>query len=253
MIVDAFTYLNEDELLDIRLNELNGIVDRTVICESTFTHAGNAKVLNFNMKKYSNFENKIRYLVENGSPDLSNAWVNENRQRAFLAEGLKDLKPGDYVIVSDLDEIPSAEAVVKSLDVLTKTNMVIFKHRTYYYYVNYFALDYVGAKIMTYEKFRTTFQGCPQKVRDCWQGQDVVIIDGGWHFGYLGGKDKVLYKLDNFAHQEHKNNGEIPAILSNIGKMIDVRGRKLIKVPIDATFPEYLVANKDKFAALIGG
>ena len=43
-------YFDEDLVLEIRLNTLNEIVDRFVICEATRDHAGNKKDLKFNDK-----------------------------------------------------------------------------------------------------------------------------------------------------------------------------------------------------------
>lgn len=43
MIYDCFSFYNELDLLEIRLNVLNDSVDKFVICEATKTHAGNAK------------------------------------------------------------------------------------------------------------------------------------------------------------------------------------------------------------------
>ena len=42
-IFDCFTYFDESELLEIRLNELNKFVDYFVIIESGETHQGGKK------------------------------------------------------------------------------------------------------------------------------------------------------------------------------------------------------------------
>ena len=39
-IFDCFMYLDEDLVLDLRLNYLNSFVDKFVIVESKFTHSG---------------------------------------------------------------------------------------------------------------------------------------------------------------------------------------------------------------------
>ena len=61
-LVDAFMYFDEDLMLDLRLNILNDIVDTFVIAEATKDHAGNDKKLNFNIKNFKKFENKIKYI-----------------------------------------------------------------------------------------------------------------------------------------------------------------------------------------------
>ena len=54
-VYDCITYLNEEELLELRLNILNKYVDFFVICEAREDHRGNSKKLNFNINKFSKF------------------------------------------------------------------------------------------------------------------------------------------------------------------------------------------------------
>ena len=43
MLIDAFTYFNEKELVELRLKYLNPIVDHFVIIESNITFTGKEK------------------------------------------------------------------------------------------------------------------------------------------------------------------------------------------------------------------
>ena len=52
-IYDCFQYFNEDHMVDLRLNILNEYVDYFVISESTKTHQGEEKEINFDIKKFS--------------------------------------------------------------------------------------------------------------------------------------------------------------------------------------------------------
>ena len=49
MIYDCFIFFNELDLLEIRLNELNDIVDKFVIVECTETFSKNKKPLYYNV------------------------------------------------------------------------------------------------------------------------------------------------------------------------------------------------------------
>ena len=60
MIYDCFSYLDEDLLLDLRLNILNDFVDFFVIVEGNKTWQNNSKKLKFDINKYSKFKNKIK-------------------------------------------------------------------------------------------------------------------------------------------------------------------------------------------------
>ena len=44
-IFDCFMYLDEDVVLDLRLNYLNPYIDKFVIVESNYTHSGEKKRL----------------------------------------------------------------------------------------------------------------------------------------------------------------------------------------------------------------
>ena len=62
-IYDCFQYFNEDHIVDLRLNILNQYVDYFVISESTKTHQGKDKKINFDIKKFSKFRDKIKFIV----------------------------------------------------------------------------------------------------------------------------------------------------------------------------------------------
>ena len=46
-IFDCFTYFNEDQVLDLRLNILSDYVDFFVICEAKEDHRGKIKKIKF--------------------------------------------------------------------------------------------------------------------------------------------------------------------------------------------------------------
>ena len=57
-IYDCFQYFNEDHVLDLRFNILNEKVDFFIISESTKTHQGREKKLNFNLNNFNKFKHK---------------------------------------------------------------------------------------------------------------------------------------------------------------------------------------------------
>ena len=57
-IYDCFQYFNEDHIVDLRLNILDKFVDYFVVSESTKTHQGKSKKLNFDVKNFSKFKKK---------------------------------------------------------------------------------------------------------------------------------------------------------------------------------------------------
>ena len=57
-IYDCFQYFNEDHMVDLRMNILDKHVDFFVISESTKTHQGANKKLNFNINSFTKFKKK---------------------------------------------------------------------------------------------------------------------------------------------------------------------------------------------------
>ena len=55
-IYDCFQYFDEDHIVDLRMNILNKYVDYFVISESTKTHQGKDKEINFNLNNLKNLK-----------------------------------------------------------------------------------------------------------------------------------------------------------------------------------------------------
>ena len=125
-IYDCFTFFNELDLLEIRLNILDAKVDRFVLVEATTTFTGQKKELNFekNKSQFEKFLPKITYVVVNDMPKVENgnAWALERFQRDAIMRGLSNCSDEDIVIISDLDEIPNLEKIkeIKSLLIKNK-------------------------------------------------------------------------------------------------------------------------------------
>ena len=95
-IYDCFQYFNEDHIVDLRLNILNEYVDYFVISESTKTHQGKDKKINFDITKFSKFKDKINFIVADFKENINfNNHTGgespiEQHQRNSLIEGIKD-------------------------------------------------------------------------------------------------------------------------------------------------------------------
>ena len=125
-IYDCFMFSDEEMLLDLRLNSLDKFVDRFVIAEASYFHNGEPKKLNFNIENFSKFKDKIEYIVVNKQPPeisedktknlseeqkIINSIQRDNYQREQLSLGISDLNLNDWIIISDLDEIPNLQNI----------------------------------------------------------------------------------------------------------------------------------------------
>ena len=124
-IYDACIYYDEDILLDLRFNILNKFVEKFIVVESLFTHSGERKKQNFKIENFSKFKNKIEYILLKENPKniyeikkddkndlgktIDNANSREIFQRNAIEKGLKEINDNDWLIISDVDEIPNLE------------------------------------------------------------------------------------------------------------------------------------------------
>tara|TARA_B100000530_G_scaffold329971_1_gene272675 strand:- start:518 stop:1408 length:891 start_codon:yes stop_codon:yes gene_type:complete len=228
-IYDCFQYFDEDHLLDIRLNILDQYVKKFVISEATYTHNGSKKKLNFDIKNFKKFKDKITYLVVDESPknilklndsdseekkgdkSILNGMARDYFQRERLAKGFENADENDIILISDLDEIPNLTNVNFAN---IKNKIIIFEQKMFYYKLNLLYKDNLwhGTKAC-----RKKYLVSPQWLRNIkakkypsWRFDlilskkkysDIFFIrDGGWHFTYLKSPVDLEKKLLNFAH-----------------------------------------------------
>ena len=90
MLIDAFTYFNEKELVELRLKYLNPIVDYFVVIESNITFTGKEKKWNFPDVLKNNlqeFSHKIQYHqlhIDLEKIKNEESWIIENIKGDFF-------------------------------------------------------------------------------------------------------------------------------------------------------------------------
>ena len=62
-IIDCTSFYNEHMMYEVRLNVLKDKVDKFIVTESTYSHSGEKKKLNFDINNYPKFKDKIKYIV----------------------------------------------------------------------------------------------------------------------------------------------------------------------------------------------
>ena len=109
-ILDCTTFLNEVELLQVRLEEHWDYVDKFIITEAAHTYARNPKSFNFldSTEQFKPYMEKIHYIPFNLSHIFfgSDTRANENIQQYYVflrhPEYLRDY---DYMLWTNLDKI----------------------------------------------------------------------------------------------------------------------------------------------------
>ena len=257
-IYDCFQYFNEDHMIDLRMNILNDHVDFFVISESTKTHQGEDKKLNFKIENFKKYKNKIIYLVadylkeENSSKHLGGESIIEQHQRNYILKGLNKADENDLIILSDADEIPDLNKINQ---IKPNTKFTAFSQKMFMYKLNLQNINesnWIGSKICKKKYF-----SIPQELRNLkfkknpfWRidKRNLQIIYGGWHFSFLQSPSDISKKIKSYSHGEFniKENIDIEKINQKIRDNVDIfnRGHKLTKVNIDESFPEYILNNK---------
>tara|TARA_A100001015_G_scaffold145101_1_gene160903 strand:+ start:1937 stop:2734 length:798 start_codon:yes stop_codon:yes gene_type:complete len=258
-IYDCFQYFNEDHIVDLRLNILNDYVDYFVIAESTKTHQGKSKELNFDINNFKRFKDKIIYLVADPKENLLKNQhefghsIFEQYQRNFIAEGLKKAEEDDLILISDSDEIPNLEKLF-----LIKKKYFAFSQKAFCYKINLLnpaENNWIGTRGCKYK-----YLSSPQNLRfmkfkhyPLWRIDKInlqIINNGGWHFSYLLDPEKISEKIKSFSHGEDNINENTE--IDNINKKLKnlkhpTKNYKLQKVVLDNSYPDYVFKNKNKF------
>ena len=285
LVIDCFSFFNELDLLEIRLEILSPFVDLFVLTESRVMFNGASKPLYFdqNKKRYEKFLHKIKHVILDDLPTnqkdllpggkfnnsnstneivalstLTNSILpKENCPPNFLAEfyfkenllaTLSELSlPFDTLIfVSDLDEIWNPNARFK-----LKNRVYLFKLRSYCYFLNVESSDryhnWTGSICIQYSKLIKV------GVNNARQHNGILrylVYNGGWHFTAMGGVDSVKEKIKVFADEDFLDKRGRETIESKVLNLQELRGRRIRFRVKNHNLPEYLITNESKYQSM---
>jgi beta-1,4-mannosyl-glycoprotein beta-1,4-N-acetylglucosaminyltransferase len=259
-------------LLELRFETLWDHVDYFVISEAVYTQVGNPKPLNFDINKFSKYREKIRYLVVDHFPEgPMDFWKNENYQRNYLINGLFDAKEQDWILVSDLDEIPRPEVINQFNP--SRYKRADFEQCAYVYRLNNLSVlpndqpaFWPGSKITTFyclkDFFKTVTAVRSYKSQGIFRSlhralfkkfHTQTIRNGGWHFTWMFTLENLILKMENIAEQagnrqELKNPDYISHQINNGLDIVNPESRYLAQDVSLPQFPKHLVDHKIKYS-----
>ena len=220
MLIDAFIFFNEKELVELRVKYLNSVVDFFVVIEANITHQGKKKGWNFpkilenNLKKFSSkiqyhqlhidlekIKNEESWIIDDIKGD--DAWRIENFQRNYIKTACEKFSDKDILIISDVDEIPSIQKLefIKTCD-FYKIAPVAFEQYLFHIDCNFLSLESWRGSIATTIQLCKAFS--PHKFRRA-RNKISHFTDSGWSFSSFGGPNKDKEKLESIAHKEFNN------------------------------------------------
>jgi beta-1,4-mannosyl-glycoprotein beta-1,4-N-acetylglucosaminyltransferase len=283
-------FFDEEMLLELRLNTLDKFVDKFIIVESAYTHSGKEKKLIFDINKYPKFKEKIDYIIVRDLPqgieqignddsnleitnkEIMNALRRENFQRNAIKRGLINANDNDWIIISDLDEIPDLSNInFNSIN----EKIIFFKQKVFYYKLNLElkTLRWIGSKACKkkYLKSPQWLRNVKDKIYPKWR-LDIIfsekrynsvffVENGGWHFSFVKKPEDIEKKLKSYLH--HREYDLDPLGIENIKNLINSKaviydhrvdqtqykfggGQKLEKIDIKF-LPEYIFSQKEKY------
>ena len=272
-------FFNETEVMEIKFGELGEWADVIVIVEGNRTFAGEERECIFpdEMDRFAGLANEIRYvpidmpvfrdafekrdaysdfrMVDNG------AWAREHHLRDAPLTVMPDLAADDIVLISDADEIvkldvlEAAEFDMLLNDPLLHNRVIRFNLPQHVMWLNWrwdwepqsVARLASGATIQKYGIEWTTRGLNPQAVE--WPGENL-----GWHFAYMGGRERIIHKIRSAAHIElvrfatNDNVGRCMTTGEDLFGRVDCRCHS-----VDVRdLPSYVVENLSLFESMIG-
>jgi beta-1,4-mannosyl-glycoprotein beta-1,4-N-acetylglucosaminyltransferase len=279
-VFDSFIFFNELDLLELRLNILNDVVDYFVLTESPWTVSGNPKSLYYqeNKERFAKFNHKIIHNITEKIPNDYSDYIEKQKyhtpmggndlngtsygtypirfQRAIFNRdssiygainfGIKD---NDIILTSDADEIINP-LVLKDLSWFDSNNHYVCLQRAFYYKLNYlYQEDWMGTRICT---FKTLSNYSVDLLRNMHK-DSYRIEQAGWHWSFFGDADNFRLKIASYEHTENNSEGNTSNAEQRIDEGIDPFGRpiELKTVAIDDSYPDYIVENQQKYSDFI--
>jgi Glycosyltransferase family 17 len=199
----------EPDLLECRLRELDGAVDRHVIVEGTLTFQGDPKPLSFErpemLERFEPWRNRITYVRHTPTTrcpgkEPGETWAREHSSRQAALEGLAaaDVQPGDIILHGDVDEIPSREAIASLREHAAEITPCKLELRFFMFAVDWeVPWRWHAPSVMRYGQLQDFTQ-----LREAGWPAYPYVRPAGWHLTWLGGEQAARDKVHAFSHTE---------------------------------------------------
>lgn len=232
----------------MRLHELDPVVDKFVLVESSRTQTGTPKPFYFDIAqtRFSKFRDKIIHIkLDEDSSKLSN-WEREHWQRNQILRGLSSCTDDDIIIISDLDEIPKRNVLNKTIQSCDIDQPHVLMLKMHFFHLNrskenecdWENKPWYGSSIV---KFSLLKKKTPQYIRDERKNSFIKISNAGWHFSWMGGINKMREKAASVVEGIYYND-----VLKNdesVLNWINSACPKITPVDKDSDFPEFMITN----------
>ena len=254
---DLFPYNGEQRVLEIKLNEMSGWIDRFVIVESLQTFAGLPKPLYFDLERerFAPWADKIDHVVVDAFPaHVTSAWARAFHQRDQAVQGIARVAAReDLVLLTDVDEIVDRRAIEAFDGEFAGLGLQTFR-----YFLNYRRSTAQEARSGAASIWRARLL---QEVGSSYARQVLAprlaagrIADAGWRFTAVADPQAIAEVVQGHpappirkaaAHEPTSLAGVIEALKS--GRLEPGWERW----EVDERFPDFVRRNRQQLAPLI--
>lgn len=246
-VIDCFTYFNEEEVLKLRLEELDPYVKYFVVVEASQTFTGEDKPYYFDelpswINQWKDRIVKVRFSFPR--KDMT-TWEREAYQRNQILVGLNQVaKADDRVVMSDADEIPRPLSIYGDITAQLDVSQFFWSLN---WQVPHHCNQGARPVVATMRDITTPHA---MRVQEMFR-----INNAGWHFSFLGNDHSdFVYKIESFSHTEYNINSvkHVDIMGSRQRYGIDPFGRFPLKYRvIDGTYPYWVQEHKNELTHLM--
>jgi len=273
VVLDAVLMSSELDLLEIRMNELDDVVDRFLIVESNGTFTGLPKQTYFadNRRRFEKFESKIVYQFIPGYPlePGQHAFDVESKTRDSMSSLLRSTITSLHtdadvlVIMSDVDEIPSSHTIslLSACDFGQSTHLQL---RNFLYSFEW----YIGLSSWRASVHKWSSSSYYRHS----QSGDEILSDSGWHCSFCFRTiPEYAVKMQGYSHSDRIggdtslldpqriqqticNGKDIFGMLPEAYSWADLLSQMSLEPYLSAVgLPRYLIDNSERFKFLLPG
>ena len=257
-IFDLFPYNGEQQVLEIKLNEMAGWVDRFVIVESLQTFAGGPKPTHFGLsrERFAPWADRIEHVVVEAFPDhVTTPWARAFHQRDQALRAIADCAPDDLVLLTDVDEIIDRRAIDSFTDEFAGLQLQAFRHFLNYRQAPAPEPAHGGPSVWRARYLAKVGPSYARHVLAPRMAPDR-IPDAGWRFAAVADPDEA--GRAGHGQSVPPAGGRRAAVWdqASAALLVDAVRRGRIEPgwerwEIDERFPDFVRRNRERLAALI--
>jgi beta-1,4-mannosyl-glycoprotein beta-1,4-N-acetylglucosaminyltransferase len=220
------------------------------------TFTGNPKPLHFEAARadFAPYADKIRHVVVEGHPPaFASAWGRDFRQRDMAISALSGVcAPEDLVLLTDVDEIVDRRAIEGFEGDFAGLEMAMFR-----FFLNYRPetdnrpMRPTGAVVRA--RLLQQIGSSYARFFLARRRGGRVLGRSGWHFTSIGDAQRLVAKVNSYAHQERlavwRDEDHVARLFADIRDGRLEQGWE--RAELDDSFPRYVIENQDELRDLM--